>query len=446
MLTTILKVTLPQKKCVTSISTIVSAPTISSVNVWQEDDETLNHYPGISLKKFLNFNENCFAFMYYTGSASDPTIATINPVTKVFGEYEVITLPTYSPTPVVGTSKLYFYGGKLRSNSTYSNRLFEYDPVTKVVTEKGTGSGTARWDGCGCQIGNKILNFSGYNGSYVAAFTEYDLDTNTFTNRPTTPAARMGGSMITFNGLGYLVGATGIGSDVEARKIWSYSTTTNTWTNTTHVLPADMDLGSQWVIINNELYLFSTSETSSDVVPNMYKYDPGTGLTKVFGEGLTPALSANNLGIIKALGYMNGQIWAFGYLMSWYNGQPASDFYGFVDLANNSVIYDSYPVGVLRHEIRTTPIQTNRPDDPELVRFKLFGVGEGIPADPGYVIVETPFTEKLRIEDPYVYYTLTQPFTIPTDSLISYQIAYKSVNSEWGPWSNRYYRYGGEVG
>lgn len=443
MIDKILKTKLPQKNCVMEIKPIVAKPTINNGSVSQDTDNT--NWPWISIKQLINVGGNCYAIAFWDDSPVQPVITPFDPVTKTFGEAVTIPSLTYNFTMVIGTDKIYFYGGKLNSGGAYTNRLFEYDPVTKVFAEKGSGGGTARQKGCGCLIGDRLFFFSGTTTSVISAFTEYNLTSNTFINQPTTPVARERGTMVNFNGIGYLTGCAYAADYSTMKKIWVWNPSTNTWSDTTHVMPTYITEASKWTILNNELYLLHSSTSLTNMGLIMDKYTPGSGFTNIVGPSATPAQNLNGFVIDKPVSVVdvNGTNWIYAKL-SWVgtNGAPQDDVIGRVDIANNTLVGDLYPKTTWTMHLNCSKIVTDIPDTAEQVSFRLYGNGEGIPADPGYFTITTPYTTNLTAAATNVY-EFYQPLEIKTDIVTAFQIAYKSEKSDWGPWSNIYQLYGG---
>lgn len=444
MLEKILKISLPKKNCVTEIKPIVAKPTISNVNMWQGTDNS-NWPSSLTIKKLITVGGNHYAISYWNDNPAQPTLTPFDPATKTFGTPFSIPTITYNFTMVVGTDKLYFYGGKLNSDNSLTNRLFEYDPSTKTFAEKGSGGGTARQKGCGCLIGDRLFFFSGTTTTHVSAFTEYNLTSNTFISQPTTPVAREYGTMINFGGTGYLTGCVSATDYTTMRKVWAWNATTNTWSDTGHTTPAYINLASLWVILNNELYLMHTSDSNSDMGLILDKYTPGSGFTNIVGPSATPAQNLNGFLIDKPTSIIenSGTYWVYAKLSyGGVNGLPQDDLIGRIDISNNTLYGDLYSVSAMVIALTSTPIVTDIPDTPEKVSFRLYGTGTGIPEDPGYVEITTNYTDNL-VADVNNVYTFNQPAAITEDSLTAFRIAYKSVKSDWGPWSNLYYRSGG---
>lgn len=433
---TIYRLQLPVNNCVTELLPRVKTPVVYNLTTSEENDNSTYGYP--LFNQLITVNDEIYGMMFWIESNSDPEFSKFNKVTKTFEETFTVNIPTYGGAVIVGTDKIYFYGGKFKTDSTYSNKLYEYDLITKILIEKGSG-GISRWKSCGCQVGRKILIFGGSDSSYVAAFTEYDLDTGIFTNNATTPVMRNNGKMITFNGFAYLTGAIDSpAADTDVKKIWKWNTTTSTWSEV-GIIPETCHVGSMWTVINNELCLFNTATTTQELPIIISKFTEGVGFTEIFGPNITPTqnLSIQGFKYLSIVAQIDSDIYYKGNANSFINGTPTADIFGTINLVTNSLTIDKFNTFRIKGNFCSSKMIITIPDNLSLIRIKLYGTGADWPIE-GYLIFDIPYDINMEgTENCDVEFLL--PTTISSNTITAIQIAHKSLNSIWSNFSNKFY-------
>ncbi|MCX6305671.1 MAG: hypothetical protein NT040_11980, partial [Bacteroidetes bacterium] len=153
--------------------------------------------------------------------------------------------------------KIYVVGGW--NGSYQTNQNWEFNPVTNSWIVKAAMP-TTRSDAAVAVVNNKLYAIGGWQyGSNPRTENEmYDPVTNTWVTRAPMPTARGYLTVSVVNNKIYA-----IGSGNSGKKIEEYDPATNVWTTM-----ADMPLakggGPGSVVINNEIYVFGGSMTSSD--------------------------------------------------------------------------------------------------------------------------------------------------------------------------------------
>lgn len=332
---------------------------------------------------------------------------------------------------VVGT-KIYFYGGQPRTNYIVNNNFYVYD-ISNGVTTTLTSGGIARRDASGYYLNDKLYFHGGFNSSGVkqSAFSEYDINTPTWTERPTDPVARSGATMIHLGTDIYLTGAFlgNISVEAEGRKIWKYATTTNTWADTAEVIPTDASISSTFSIIDGVIYFCNTSSDAR----NLYSYTPGSGFTKVYDVATTTEenLSGYDLLEFKKLLPFNNEIYfASSISRATINGNPTTYLIGTVNLATTKIIGKAYPVANIKILVNTIPIKTTQEDTPSKIKFEFSNTTNlAVP-----LIMEQDYDLNKETSNGIDIYTLDYPSS--SDPIAQIRIAQKSTNSVYSDWSS----------
>ena len=430
----ILEYTLPKKECVTALIPKVYRPIVTYM-----DTITSTNYTDFfqdSTDSFFSLNNSLFALRQ--DWAGTYTLSEYNTTTNKFISSDVINIPNYKCAVIIPTTgtKIYFYGGLSTSTSVNSNSLYEYDIITKTVVLKGN-SGTARYNCCGCIANDRIFIFGGTTNGEAPLnyFTEYNVTSNTWSDRPVNPEARQNGSLVYFNDAVYLIGAEVAVSDTYARKVWKYNLTSNTWADLAISIDESYSKFLKFTILNSELYVYDYMEESSHI--KMSKWTIDTGFTEVIGPTLTPVpnFHSNNLTKLRFSTFHNSK----NYCMCSVEGtivDTANDYLiGEIIIANNEILPLGYPKLLIQTEVKAFPIEINRTDTPSKAKFLFTNLGS-----PDIIEVEIDYNDTtFTIEENETTGSFMITNTpVMTTNISTVQLAYKSTNSVYSEFSSLY--------
>lgn len=428
MAANIVRVKLPQEDCTAELMYRVSKPVISNFNTSFNNDPS--NYPFNGWVKLVVLNGKLYAFF---ASGYGYSIAEYNTTTSTFGAaFEIPTL-TYNCQVAFSSSKIYFYSGRTKANSTvWSNVLYEFDPSTQAMRTVSTNNvGPVREYGVACVVGNKFYAFSGQNNftsGYVVDFSECNIDTGVWTARSTTPHKRDGGSMLAVGTDLYLFGSSGIDQWANSFILWKFDTLTFTWTNVTTA--ATMSSGSQLFYFNGDMYLHGNEYDTH----KMMKFVPGTSsFVDVSTSLFTGPYEVNVLNSVVEFG---GELWYKGTMDKHYNNGPAFDAVGKLDLIAHTLTIINSRLCAGAMQVTATAFKCNPTNPPDQVRFRL--IGDNLPG--GQVEFTQPFLTNWESYGAGLRYdNVSLPATVVlVEDAEFIQIAYKSVLSDWSAWSDIY--------
>lgn len=338
--------------------------------------------------------------------------------------------------------KIYFYGGRLLTDSTYQNTLYCYDVTTNTTTTIGSGGPVRVFGSCAIsEDGTRFFAFSGTSGSgYLSSFIECVVGSNTWISRATTPAPRMKGSLVPFNGDLYLYGAEYCDNSTDGKKLWKYNLTSNVWE---FIVDTNSNADMQGFLFkdNSNLYLNSIRSQYDFNSNYIYKYDViNKTCTEVMGQNTYQFSTEVHLSQMYATVYYNNQIWSGSYNSNTLNNKPTGYLCGTLDLVNHSNNLIFYEKGLLTLSMTSSLIKTNPLNDtPEKLRIQFYN---SYSADIG--IAEYSFTTGQTVNATNYSYLLVAPDTIvDVSEIYSIKLAYKSINADWSPWSDVMSLYGG---
>lgn len=175
--------------------------------------------------------------------------------------------------------KGYVVGGRV-SNSpvTYTNDVWEYDPIDDTWTQKLNFT-YAVVQPVSFSIGNKGYVVGGAkqgsNPPYVNSTNEYDPALNTWTARADYPGNGIGGaSAFVINGKAYV----GVGADNgsgPSSDLYEYNPANNTWTQKTS-FPGALRVNTVSFTIGNFGYVGLGTDGQGGLKNDFYKYNPAT--------------------------------------------------------------------------------------------------------------------------------------------------------------------------
>lgn len=434
-----IKVKLPFERCSAGILYTVAKPNVADFNtsLYTKPSNYLTEQ-GYAIRQIFKLNGSLYN-LYGVGTPSYFLRKYDHATTTWGAPITIPNLPVYNcmiAASETGTNDaIYFYGGQLSANSSYVNSLYKYDVTTNTTTLIGSG-GTARVFGCAAvsSDGTKFFAFSGRaGGANIAAFTECTIGTNTWVNRATTPDPRQGGSLISVGTNLYLYGATNIISTSNGKKLYLYNTITNVWEFVADA-PTNASLSATLFKNDTTLYLSSFIETES-LYKVMHSIDT---VAKTFTEiiGTDPNLFDTTImnSSIDSICYFNNQFWFTGYTSTVTNNDIGGSLYGTLDLTNhtNNIVYSD--LGFLEMHLTSSIIEIIPiGDTPDKIRYQFY---DSAMTDLG--IHEYPITQGQTVNATSYTYVVQAPIVIKSDIIASLKISFKSLTSDWSPWSNLY--------
>ncbi|MBK6483772.1 MAG: T9SS type A sorting domain-containing protein [Chitinophagaceae bacterium] len=141
-------------------------------------------------------------------------------------------------------------------------------------TQKANFGGVARSAAVGFSIGDKGYIGTGYNGSMLNDFWEYDVTSDVWTQKANYGGTKMhGGAGFSIGNKGYI--GIGGGNSIFYKDFWEYDPTTNTWTK-----KADFGGSARYAVINftigNKGYV--GTGFNGQYLKDFWEYDPATDL------------------------------------------------------------------------------------------------------------------------------------------------------------------------
>ncbi len=166
-----------------------------------------------------------------------------------------------------------FYIGLGRGNSSsYPNDFWEFDMDTQTWTQKADFPGTPRMNALCLSIGARIYVIGGSDPSFsrLRDTWMYDPATNTWTQKSNLPIGRARAFGFVLNGKGYIGGGT---FSIADRVFLEYDPVSDTWTQKANT-PEDMT-GTTGFAVNGKGYACAGS-SSTPYSNRLYEYDPTT--------------------------------------------------------------------------------------------------------------------------------------------------------------------------
>jgi N-acetylneuraminic acid mutarotase len=202
--------------------------------------------------------------------------------THVFGQLKwesVPSIPEYGRYTSISFSvngKLYVGLGHIPGGG-YSNQLWEYDPATKLWSQKSDYPGNGRRLATAFTIGSKGYVGLGGNGSArFNDFYEYDPNTDNWTQKANFPGGnRYDAASFAIGNYGYIGTGSCGGTTCYTNDFYQYNPSTNTWTQKAN-FPAGNSTGVTGIALNGIGYFGNSRNTSNTLSNNYYKYTPGT--------------------------------------------------------------------------------------------------------------------------------------------------------------------------
>ena len=152
--------------------------------------------------------------------------------------------------------KIYMIGGtptgQSGSNVPY---IYRYDPVTNAWTTNLANMPDARGWIQGGYWNGKIYVPGGYTnaGANSNTFYIYDIASNSWTQGPALPEARLAYGLAVWNGNIYVIGGVNPGLNAGTQTVYRFNIANNQWTNATQ-LPQQFDMGGS-CFLGDTIYL-----------------------------------------------------------------------------------------------------------------------------------------------------------------------------------------------
>lgn len=137
-----------------------------------------------------------------------------------------------------GYASSFSYGSKGYVGLNNSNQFWEFDPVKNSWTKLADFPGSRRLFGTGFVIDDKIyfgmgVNYQNSSTTYFNDWWEYDISSNKWTKKSDYPATvKQKSKAFAIGNTGYL--STGLANNSGIVDLYTYSTSTDTWTNISH--------------------------------------------------------------------------------------------------------------------------------------------------------------------------------------------------------------------
>ena len=182
---------------------------------------------------------------------------------------------------------VYFSGGYTISSEIFTSaRLFAYNPITDVLTQKAsmplhTAEGVSGAINGKLYVLPGLCGGEGYPDPTYCAFEaiptlyRYDPGTDTWTTRKPCPHFHRSAGGGVINGKFYVAG--GFGDKGEITTLDVYDPVTNTWTTRAPIPTAGRAAAT---VVQNKLFVVTVTLTNNRFVYKAYAYDPATNTWK----------------------------------------------------------------------------------------------------------------------------------------------------------------------
>lgn len=197
-------------------------------------------------------------------------------------------------------AKVYVMGGNLVQGGGQANRALEYDPVTKLWTERAPMP-TARSAGASAALGNKIYVVGG-GGDDGRIFEAFDASANTWEKLPELPGpGRNHLAVVGLEGLLYVIaGRTGGPADGLQARLDVYDPPKRAWSLRAPAPTARGGIGAG--VVNGRIYVVGgegapRGQFPTGVFPMTESYDPATDRWATHARMRTPRHGMGAAGI-----------------------------------------------------------------------------------------------------------------------------------------------------
>lgn len=213
--------------------------------------------------------------------------------------------------------KLYFFGGYGASAGSVTD-FWEYDPVTKKLTEQNSLSALAQnpWDGAAVVVGDKMYFI------YSGQLFEYNFTSKVWTQKAGFP----GGANVNRQNL-TAIGNTLYLSNSGTNSFYSYDTTNNTWLQKANY-PGAASGGGFSFSIGTKVYKGGGQNNSAVYLNSFYEYDPATD-TWATKASLPAAIAVPTAVSSNGKGYVGAGIQVVGSASvatgNWYEYTPGTN-------------------------------------------------------------------------------------------------------------------------
>jgi len=176
----------------------------------------------------------------------------------------------------------YIAAGYNSSNDSCLSDLWQFDPVKNNWTQKAYMPGVARHSGVGFSIGNKGYLATGYNPKttpqYFQDTWEYNPATNSWVQKASLPDLQGPGTGARYDAVAFNIGSFGyVGTGYNGswlKDFWQFNPTANTWTAITNI-PGNKRSGSVAFVYNSIAYIVTGTNNGVEL-HDFWKYDPST--------------------------------------------------------------------------------------------------------------------------------------------------------------------------
>lgn len=218
------------------------------------------------------FVYNLLAFTVLTGDVNpgNDTAYGTTTVSSVSEWTRVADMPSAELAHGTGydadNDKIYTFCGTPDGGYTYTNYVYQYDPVADAWATMANAPYALDWVD-GSYVNGKFYVFGGFAGSSAFNYNMiYDVAGNSWSAGTAMPLARMCGGQVVYNdSLVYMLG--GSTSTAPTNNVQIYNTFTNAWTTGT-ALPANFQMGGV-AIVDNVIYIVGGYNGSS-AYSNLY--------------------------------------------------------------------------------------------------------------------------------------------------------------------------------
>lgn len=237
-----------------------------ATNTWTTKKEYVTAAHGIAL---VNLNGKLYGFggANFGANTFSSSGGVYSPETNTWGMFNLPTSMriTYAAICAI-QGKIYIAGG---STSTESHRttLYEYNPDTKVFTEK-SAMGTPRSGAFYGVVNAKFHVMGGLSGGSTASHECYDPVTNQWIQKASMPVAKHQGASFTIKNRIYAVGGYSFRSDVRV-----YDAESDTWLPERSTMPVGRHY-TAGAAANGIGYTFGGSVSDNNYDGTTYAYDP----------------------------------------------------------------------------------------------------------------------------------------------------------------------------
>jgi N-acetylneuraminic acid mutarotase len=202
-----------------------------------------------------------------------------------------------------------YVGGGTSNYFDYKNDMFEYDPVSASWTQKSNMS-VGRRNAAAFSIGNSGFVGTGFNGSVLNDFWQWDQTTDTWTQRADFPGSpRSYAIAFSANGKGYMGNGTNLGSSLYYNDFYEFDPSSNTWTAKASY-PGLSRYGGVGLSAGNKGYA-ALGIDGTNSLKEFYEYDPVNdtwtqkadfaGVAATFGTGFS--IGSNVYLIVQATSF-----------------------------------------------------------------------------------------------------------------------------------------------